>query len=125
MKADGLGVEDTWKGYSSFKTKLFFPCGLHLPVPPATSVKATGSLLLPLWAASTLESYYFYLSLLTVSSVPTTVSCYSPHCDLFSNHELTTESYWCSTKHSLRAVAALLLLLLTTETTLHHDCCMP
>ena len=22
MKANGLGVEDTWKGYSSFKTKL-------------------------------------------------------------------------------------------------------
>ena len=49
---------------------------LHLPVPSATSVKATGRLLLPSWAVSTLESCYCYLRLHTVSSGPTTMSCY-------------------------------------------------
>ena len=76
MKADGLGIEDTWKGYSSFKTKLLFPCGLHLPVPAATSVKAAGSLLLPLWVASTLAACCCYLKLHTVRSGATIVSCY-------------------------------------------------
>ena len=49
---------------------------LHLPVPAATSVKAAGSLLLPSWAASTLAACCCYLRLHTVSSGPTTVSCY-------------------------------------------------